>query len=102
MTDPVANIFETSENSALANQGWESCDVTLINGGQCRMARAALKISVRDLAAKARVGVNTIVRFEGGEKLQDRTIDAIRIALEKGGVEFNEDGRGVRLKPRRR
>jgi transcriptional regulator with XRE-family HTH domain len=73
----------------------------MINAGQCRMARAALRISVRDLAAIARVGVNTVVRFEGGEKLQDRTIDAIRMALEKAGIEFNADGRGVRLKPGR-
>ena len=63
------------------------------------MARAALKLSVRDLAGTARVGANTIVRLEAGEKLQDRTIEAIRRALESAGVEFtNGDAPGVKLR----
>ena len=72
-----------------------------MNAEQCRMARAALKLSVRDLAAAARVGANTVVRLEAGEKLQERTVEAIRTALEKAGVEFiaeNGGGAGVRLK----
>jgi DNA-binding MurR/RpiR family transcriptional regulator len=49
------------------------------------MARAALKLSVRDLAKLAHVATGTIVR--------------IRHALEKAGVEFtNGDKPGVRLK----
>ena len=63
------------------------------------MARAGLRWGVRELAEKARVGVNTVVRFESGEKLQERTIEAIRVAFEKAGLEFNDDGQGVRLKP---
>jgi len=58
-------------------------------------------LSVRDLAAAARVGANTVVRLEAGEKLQERTVGAIRTALEKAGVEFiaeNGGGAGVRLK----
>ena len=58
-------------------------------------------MSVRDLAAAARVGANTVVRLEAGEKLQERTVGAIRTALEKAGVEFiaeNGGGAGVRLK----
>ena len=76
-----------------------------MNAEQCRMARAALKFSVRDLAAAARVGANTVVRLEAGEKLQERTVEAIRAALESAGIEFiaeNGGGPGVRLKKARR
>lgn len=66
---------------------------------QCRMARAAVEIGVRDLAASAKVSTNTITRFERGEPLRERTIDAIRAALEAAGVEFtNGDQPGVRLR----
>ena len=66
---------------------------------QSRMARAALKLSVRDLAKLAHVATGTIVRLEAGETLQPRTVDVIRHALEKAGVEFtNGDKPGVRLK----
>ena len=36
---------------------------------QCRMARAALGLSVKKLAVAARVAPQTIVRFERGEKI---------------------------------
>jgi transcriptional regulator with XRE-family HTH domain len=68
---------------------------------QSRMARAALKLSVRELAKMAQVATGTIVRLEAGETLQPRTIDVIRNALEKAGVVFtNGDEPGVRLKKR--
>jgi transcriptional regulator with XRE-family HTH domain len=68
---------------------------------QCKMARAGLGLGVRDLAAAAKVSTNTLTRFEAGEDLRPRTIDAIRAALEAAGVEFipeNGGGAGVRLK----
>ena len=55
---------------------------------QCRMARAALDLGVRDLAAAAKVSVDTVVRFERGDELKERTIEALRRALEAAGVEF--------------
>ena len=67
---------------------------------QCRMARAALQIGIRDLAELAKVAPSTIARFEAGEELKERTIEALRAALEKAGVEFiaeNGGGAGVRL-----
>jgi len=65
---------------------------------QCRMARAALGLGVRDLAAAAKVSIDTIVRFERGDELKERTIDALQRALEAAGVEFtNGDQPGVRL-----
>ena len=68
---------------------------------QCRMARAALGLGVRELAALAKVSPNTIARLERGEDLRERTIDDIRAALETAGVEFipeNGGGPGVRLR----
>jgi transcriptional regulator with XRE-family HTH domain len=65
---------------------------------QCRMARAALGLGVRDLAAAAKVSVDTVVRFERGDELKERTIEALRRALEAAGVEFtNADQPGVLL-----
>ena len=65
------------------------------------MARAALQIGVRDLAAMAKVSPNTVARFERGDSLYDRTVEAIQRALEAAGMEFiaeNGGGRGVRLR----
>lgn len=65
---------------------------------QCRMARAALGLSVRKLAVAARVAPQTIVRFERGEKLRLRTIISLRQVLEAAGVEFTNGRKpGVRL-----
>jgi len=70
---------------------------------QCRMARAALGWGVRELAAAAKVAIDTVVRFERGEELKERTVEAIQRTLEAGGIEFidaNGGGAGVRLKKR--
>ena len=65
---------------------------------QCRMARAALGWGVRELAAAAKVSTDTVARFERGEELKERTIDALQRALEAAGIEFtNGDQPGVRL-----
>lgn len=75
---------------------------------QCRMARAALGLGVRDLAAAAKVSPDTVARFERGDELMERTIAALQQALESAGVTFideNGGGPGVRLSrraPRRR
>jgi transcriptional regulator with XRE-family HTH domain len=70
---------------------------------QCRMARAALGLGLRELAAAAKVSADTVARFERGEDLKERTIEALQRALETAGVEFideNGGGPGVRLKKR--
>lgn len=67
---------------------------------QCKMARAATGLGVRELALAAKVSPETIVRLENGAKLRPRTIDAIQAALENAGVQFldeNGGGAGVRL-----
>jgi transcriptional regulator with XRE-family HTH domain len=68
------------------------------------MARAALGMGVRDLAAAAKVSVDTVARFERGEDLKERTIDALQHALETAGINLideNGGGSGVRLKKKR-
>lgn len=68
---------------------------------QCRMARAALGLGVRDLAKLANVSPDTIARLERGEKLKDETVLAIGAALERAGIIFvaeNGEGPGVRLR----
>lgn len=69
---------------------------------QCRMARAALQLGVRELAKVAEVSPTTVADFEGGKRLpHPRTLAAIRAALESAGVEFiaeNDGGAGVRLR----
>jgi transcriptional regulator with XRE-family HTH domain len=63
------------------------------------MARAALGMGVRDLATAAKVSIDTVARFERGEELKERTIDALQHALEARGIEFIEEnggGPGVR------
>jgi transcriptional regulator with XRE-family HTH domain len=65
------------------------------------MARTALNLGIRELAAVAKVSPDTVARFERGEPLRERTIDALRSALETTGVEFiaeNGGGPGVRLR----
>src|ERR1700694_1692605 len=65
---------------------------------QCRMARAALGLGIRELAAAAKMSIDTVVRFERGEELKERTVDALRRCLEVAGVEFTNGSQpGVRL-----
>ena len=74
----------------------------MITAAQCRMARAALRLGVRDLAALAKVSAMTITRFENGlSGGQGATLAKLRAALEGAGVAFvaeNGGGAGVRLK----
>ena len=75
-----------------------------MNADQARMARAALKLSVRDVASAAKVSPNTVTRLEAGLTVNASTIAAIRAALESAGVIFveeNGEGPGVRLKKER-
>ncbi|MGX5825986.1 helix-turn-helix domain-containing protein [Mesorhizobium sp. 43Arga] len=67
------------------------------------MARAALHLGIRELAALAKVSPNTIARLERGEALFDNTLLAVQGALENAGIEFipeNGGGPGVRLAKR--
>jgi transcriptional regulator with XRE-family HTH domain len=68
---------------------------------QCRMARAAIGLGVRELAAAAKVSIDTVTRFERGDELKERTVEALHRTLVAAGVEFideNGGGPGVRLR----
>jgi len=68
---------------------------------QCKMARVALGLGVRDLAAMANVAQATISRLERGEELKESTVQGIQKVLEEAGVIFiaeNGGGPGVRLR----
>lgn len=72
-----------------------------MNAIQCKMARTATGLGVRELANLVDMSPNTISRFERGEELKASTVSAIKTALENAGVEFiaeNGGGAGVRLK----
>ena len=65
---------------------------------QSRMARAGLGWGIRELARAAKVSVDTVVRFERGEELKERTVEALQRAFEAAGLEFmNGDHPGLRL-----
>ncbi|MBY3183342.1 helix-turn-helix transcriptional regulator [Rhizobium laguerreae] len=68
---------------------------------QCKMARVALGLGVRELASIAKVAPATISRLEAGEDLKERTVIDIRNTLEAAGIIFidsNGNGPGVRLR----
>lgn len=72
-----------------------------MNAAQCKMARAATGLGIRELADRAGVSPNTISRLERGEELKLSTVDSIRTTLEAEGVEFipeNGGGVGVRMR----
>ncbi len=76
----------------------------MITGTQLRMARAALKIGVREVAALSKVSPATVTRIEADFPANASTLLAIRSALEELGVIFipeNGGGVGVRLKQNR-
>lgn len=76
----------------------------MLTSQQCKMARAALDLGVRDLAEIADVSPNTVARLERGENMHRRTRKYLRAALEREGVAFLDrhaisawGGEGVRL-----
>jgi transcriptional regulator with XRE-family HTH domain len=57
------------------------------------MARAALRLSVKDFAQRAHVSANTIVRFENERhEANAATLLAIKAAFEVAGVRFVGSG----------
>jgi hypothetical protein len=68
---------------------------------QARMARAALKMSVREVGVLAKVSPNTVVRVEAGLPVHPSTILAVQSAYESLGVAFvNSDDPGVHMRKR--
>lgn len=75
----------------------------MLEPSQVRMARAALKISVRELSKMSGVADSTILRFESGKgAILTTNMSRIQQALEQAGVVFlapdSNGGPGVRMK----
>ena len=79
-------------------------DVALqvVTSAQVRMARAAFKLDVRDLAGATRLHRNTITNIETGRCAGDvEMLTVIASVLKRAGMEFIEEnggGLGVRLR----
>jgi transcriptional regulator with XRE-family HTH domain len=73
----------------------------MLTSDQLRMARAALRLSVNELAALAGIGKGTIARIEVGYTAYALTLRRLREVLEEAGVIFidadGDAGAGVRL-----
>lgn len=75
-----------------------------VNAAQVRMARAGLDWSLDDLAEASGVNRNMIASYERGLfEGEPATLQKIRRALEKAGIEFLAgEMPGVRVKAKRR
>ncbi len=63
----------------------------MITGTQIRAARAALRWSAETLSKKAKVGIQTIKRFEAADNVppsRSSTLLDVQAALETAGIEF--------------
>ncbi|WP_395444910.1 helix-turn-helix domain-containing protein [Caulobacter sp. UC70_42] len=70
---------------------------------QIRLARTALGLGVRELAAAAGISPSTVQRFESGiGGMQTRTLDGLQKVLEESGIIFiyadDTAGPGIRLR----
>ncbi len=79
----------------------------MLSGVQIRMARNALRWSVKDLADHSDVSTSTITRAEtvdGVPKTTRANLLALKDTLEAAGIEFvgsPDDAPGIRLRPPR-
>lgn len=72
----------------------------MLTAEQVRMARAALKWGVRDLADRANITPATVTRIEAGKPSYSSTLVTIQSAFEEAGLIFiaeNGGGVGVRF-----
>jgi len=74
----------------------------MITPMQIKLARTALNLGVRELAAKAEVAPSTIHRFETDKgSMHSRTLDRVQQVLEEAGIIFiyadASGGPGIRL-----
>ena len=72
-----------------------------MNATQCRMARTGLRLSAAELAKAAKVGYATVARFESGGTVQANSVEKMRAALVRAGVEFINGGKRTGVAVRR-
>ena len=73
-----------------------------VTGRQLAAARALASLDQETIAKAANISVGTLRRMEATDGLASgypNNVAAVIAALEKAGVEFLDDGQGVRLKP---
>lgn len=56
------------------------------------MARAGLRLSLKELAELSGVSANTIARIEDGKPAIVSTLEALKRTFEDNGITFPEDG----------
>ena len=71
-----------------------------MNSEQCRVARAMLGWSIKQLSREVRVAQRTISEFEINGQARPETLSRIRSIFVTNGIEFIEDDDGVGLKRR--
>ena len=78
----------------------------MVTPREVRAARAFLGWTRQRLADKAIVSLNSVIRLEQGVvNSRTSTVEAVRRALERAGVEFlslSENAEGVRVRGRRK
>jgi predicted transcriptional regulator len=78
----------------------------MVTPREVRAARAFLGWTRQRLADRAIVSLNSVIRLEQGVvDPRASTVNAIRRALERGGIEFlslQETGEGIRVRQRRK
>lgn len=78
--------------------------MVVIQSSQIRAARALLGWSQEDLSQKAKVSLGTVIRMEsfaGAVQARAETLQVVIAVLERAGIEFLEEGHGVRWRARR-
>lgn len=72
----------------------------MITSQQVRMARAALKWSVAELARRAGITAKTVVRYENGRNTTTETLTKIKTAFEAAGITWiPENGGPATVRP---
>ena len=75
----------------------------MVTGNQIRVARFALRWSVKQLSEKSGVSVRTLKRIEGSDDVPSSSASSVQViqeCLESAGIEFigtPDDGPGVRI-----
>lgn len=68
----------------------------MISQEQIRAARAALNLTLDDLAREAGISRPTAFRLEHGGASRGGTLDKVQAAFERLGVTFDPDGKSIR------
>lgn len=71
-----------------------------MNSEQCRVARAMMGWSIKQLSRKVRVAQRTISDFETEGRVRPETRTRIRSIFVTNGIEFIQDDDGIGLKRR--